>query len=341
MKRIILLFLFAVIVSIGKTQTKIWSVSKDAAQKADYPEIQAAVKAASSGDYIYVYPSVYLDSIKIDKPLVIAGPGYFLGENPDTQVNKSPATVLGKILISENSSGTIITGLNIENKVSVLNTSNVSLKRNRIHSIVINSSSNIFIKQNFIYSVSKSYVKDQNEIFSSIYILNNSSSITIKNNCITVPNLVYNNFLTTESNTSSLVENNVVYGHFEGENIVFNNNISREGAKGTNLNCTFNNNISVSYQFGTGVNGNIGNVKMDEIFIGSTVNASQDGRYQLKSGSKATGAGLNGVDCGMFGGNEPYVLSGLPAFPAIYFFEAPDGAGSSNGLPVHIKIKSH
>jgi hypothetical protein len=247
---------------------------------------------------------------------------------------------MGNVIITENSSGTIITGMNIENKVTVLDASNISIKRNRIHSLDINSSTNISLKQNFIYSVSNSFIKEQNQISSSIYVFNNSSSISIKNNFITVPNLLYNNFLTTESGTSSLVENNVVYGHFEGENIVFNNNISLEGTKGTVNNCTYNNNISVSYQFGT-TNGNLGNVKLDEIFVDSKVIASPDGRYQLKEGSKAKGAGQNGVDCGMFGGSEPYVLSGLPAFPAIYFFEAPDGAGSSNGLPVHIKIKSH
>jgi hypothetical protein len=341
MKKLTLLSLFVVLVFICSSQIKIWSVSKDASQKANFAEIQAAIEAASPGDYIYVYSSVYMDSLIVNKPLVIAGTGYFLGDNPDTQVNKSPATVMGTVLITENSSGTIITGLNIENKVTLLNANNISVKRNRIHSIEINASNNIFIKQNFIYAVSKSYIKDQNVISSSIYVNNNSSSISIKNNYIGVPNLVYNNFITTESNTSTVVEYNVVYGHFEGENIVFNNNISLEGTKGTVNNCTYNNNISVSYQFGTGVNGNQGNIKLDEIFVGSKENASQDGRYQLKDGSKATGAGLNGVDCGMFGGTDPYVLSGLPAFPAIYFFEAPDGAGSGNGLPVHIKVKSH
>ena len=35
------------------------------------------------------------------------------------------------------------------------------------------------------------------------------------------------------------------------------------------------------------------------VFISSE---STDGQYQLKNGSPAKGAGLDGVDCGMFGG---------------------------------------
>ena len=43
---------------------------------------------------------------------------------------------------------------------------------------------------------------------------------------------------------------------------------------------------------------------------------STDGRYKLKAGSPAIGYGVGGVDCGIYGGPEPYVLSGMPTVPA-------------------------
>ena len=75
---------------------------------------------------------------------------------------------------------------------------------------------------------------------------------------------------------------------------------------------------------------------MSTVFVGT---GSTDGQWKLIAGSTAIGAGVNGEDCGMFGGSNSYVLSGLPAIPAIYFFTAPAEGG--NQLPVKIKVKSN
>ena len=75
---------------------------------------------------------------------------------------------------------------------------------------------------------------------------------------------------------------------------------------------------------------------MNTVFAGT---GSTDGQWQLASGSPAIGTGTNGTDIGMFGGDDPYVLSGLPQIPAIYKF-----LGSSVGsqsIDVEVKIKSH
>lgn len=98
------------------------------------------------------------------------------------------------------------------------------------------------------------------------------------------------------------------------------------------------NNISNSTQFGSS-NGNQQNVNMNNVFVGITGN-SIDGQWQLKTGSPAIGAGFNGVDCGMFGGDFPYILSGLPPIPAIYYhIQTIDNI--NHILNVTIKAKSH
>ena len=63
-------------------------------------------------------------------------------------------------------------------------------------------------------------------------------------------------------------------------------------------------------------------------------------RFALVSGSQAIGAGYNGVDCGIFGGPTPYVLSGLPSRPWIYEFMAPPAVSQQNPAAIEIKVKA-
>ena len=58
----------------------------------------------------------------------------------------------------------------------------------------------------------------------------------------------------------------------------------------------------------------------------------------LKTGSPAIGAGMNGVDCGIFGGNQPYVLSGIPPIPSI--FEINYTAVGSSAVPIQVNLKA-
>ncbi|MCF8369327.1 MAG: hypothetical protein K9G76_09820 [Bacteroidales bacterium] len=59
-----------------------------------------------------------------------------------------------------------------------------------------------------------------------------------------------------------------------------------------------------------------------------------DNGYFLAPGSSAIGAGVNGGDCGVFSFDTgyPYVLSGIPAIPAIY--KATVGLVTGTTLPV-------
>jgi hypothetical protein len=76
---------------------------------------------------------------------------------------------------------------------------------------------------------------------------------------------------------------------------------------------------------------------MSTVFIGT---GSTDGKWQLKDNSPAKGAGTEGTDIGPFGGPKPYILSGIPNIPRIYFFDSPTSVTGTTGLPVHLKAKS-
>ncbi|MEZ5083070.1 MAG: hypothetical protein R2750_06440 [Bacteroidales bacterium] len=102
-------------------------------------------------------------------------------------------------------------------------------------------------------------------------------------------------------------------------------------------NCLYEYNIGTSTQFGN-QNGSQENVLTTDLYVGATGN-STDGQWQLKVGSPAIGTGEDGADIGIFGGESPYVLSGLPAIPAIYDLNAQ--SLPTNTLDVTVKAKSH
>lgn len=143
---------------------------------------------------------------------------------------------------------------------------------------------------------------------------NGVNGIFIRNNFLQAHNL--NNMkqaLELGSGFSGVVENNVIFGNMTVHNCTFANNILRDGSF-TSSNSLILHNIGNSMQFGN-EDGNQSNVNINNVFVGV---GSTDGRWQLKEGSPAIGTGVNGEDCGMFGGFRPYVLSGIPAIPSIY-----------------------
>ena len=87
-----------------------------------------------------------------------------------------------------------------------------------------------------------------------------------------------------------------------------------------------------------GGNGNINSSPLGLRFIDT---GSTDGRWKLKATSPGLGAGFGGVDCGIYGGTEPYVLSGIPPIPSIYLFSAPATGEKNTGLPIQVKVKSN
>jgi hypothetical protein len=119
------------------------------------------------------------------------------------------------------------------------------------------------------------------------------------------------------------------------------NNIFVSGSKGGGGDLMMHNiGSSTQYPIDPPDLNNQQNVIMDSVFVDYDLYI--DKGYLLKPNSPAIGAGVNGGDCGVFGyqsGGVPYVLSGLPAIPAIYETEV-ESIGP-NSVSVTIKAKSH
>jgi len=299
----------------------------------DFTNLSSAYSAAQPGDTLYVCGSVTnYGSLTLAKPLTIIGPGYFLASNPYTQVNTRTAA-LTLITFNAGSSGSLITGLQAQR--AVVNTSNITIVRNYFYytdssSYMISFASglsNIAIMQNYFYL---------NYDLTSLYGIITSGS----NNILYIANNLFRSDesrnITISSTSYATMENNVFYGGTVSiYNTLFQNNIMRSGTFDSNSGNTILNNISAGSQFGD-LNGNQSNVSMSAVF---TLSGSTDGNYILAPGSPAIGAGVNGVDCGIFGGISPYVLSGMPeGIPSIYEFSAPS---SGFTFPVHLKAHAH
>lgn len=279
-----------------------------------YANLTAAYNAAVDGDTIYIEgTTIDYGNLSVYKRLVFIGSGYFLNQNPETQANQNPSTVTS-IYFYAGSSGSKVLGLTINTYLYfAVSGQDYVIRRNSINSLYnIATVSNSYFEQNMI-NVSNGFFLNtlfRNNFMSTGSISSNNNSLFLTNNVI-------------YSMTFTMVElrNNIIYSSLVVSG------------------CNFYNNVCSSTQAPAG-NGNLLNVAMTDVFVcwASCTAYSSDARYQLKAGSPAIGAGTNGEDCGMFGGTDPYVLSGMPPIPAIYNFNY---NFNNSTITVDMKVKSH
>ncbi len=290
--------------------------------------LQSVINNASPGDILLLQgsPTSY-GTITLNKLLTLKGPGYYLGENPNTQVQFMEASI-NSFTIVTGAEGSVIMGLTFETQL-VVNTSNILVSKNKINTIFIGDNvSSVIINSNYI---------DRHYIGYCTVIGDNCSDIYFKNNFI-------DKF---RSNTSSslIVENNYVYEFHFGyihSSLIQNNIIYIGTSWGSLNNNSIQYNIFISSLPPTFNCCNNFQATATDIFIDSSdPRYSIDGRYILKAGSLAAGAGVNGVDIGMFGGSDPYVLSGIPDIPNIYQLVVPVTGYSNEGINVDIKVKAN
>ncbi len=86
------------------------------------------------------------------------------------------------------------------------------------------------------------------------------------------------------------------------------------------------------------------NANPDALFVGyptNTNNLAPDARAQLAPNSVAKTAGVGGTEAGAFGGDMPYVLSGIPTVPNIYQLTVPIQVPQNGTLNIQIKAKTN
>ncbi len=267
----------------------------------------AGSSSVQTGDTLYFESSMNsYGNMELTKRLILIGPGYFLGQNPETQANIAQAKI-ENLTFSLGSKGSIMTGMTVNSWTTIQDTA-ITMTRNNLGSTnVFNPSINNVITQNYIHSLN----------------LSGSQGNTIANNIFVKSNACWDgNCLYMGSNSSAEIRNNIFKGCQSIQNAVYENNIATGTAANSNntftsTNSTIYNNIGASTQYGSS-DGNQENIDMTTVFVNTV---SPDGMYQLLPGSPAIGAGVGGVDCGIFSGPDPYILSGMPDLPSIWYID--------------------
>jgi hypothetical protein len=327
MKRILISVLLIALFTVGIAEATVLRVNNNLGATAPYTTFSAAYTAAVSGDTIYVEGSATgYGGVGIYKKLVIIDSGYFLTENTNNQAN-TYSTIFDYQAFYDGSDGSEAIGLTMDqlvptgNSISKITVKNCNIKY--IYGAGSNSTGYLTLANNIITSY--------------LHVSNNCQSLVMTNNilsgvgtCVINPQqgtIVNNTFSTGAGITANKCN--------------FTNNIMNFGDLSGSDNTFFNNVVN-----GTQVpddNGNLRNVDMSTVFVCSCdcSGYSTDGKYVLSATSPAKEAGLFGEDCGAFGGTKPYILSGMPPIPSIYYLNVPGVAAQNNALKVTVKAKSN
>lgn len=329
------LILFA-ITMIGSTAfSAIWRVNNMPNSSADFTSLAAAIEAASPNDIIYLEGTgTRYDEgeLYLTKPLSIIGNGFFLTENDHLQANHFPSDLNISLYLDAGSEGTKLSGLSITGGNIYVYTSNITIERCyisvefRLHS-GDQSCSNFLLKQcyvlNGLWTWSMSY---------------ESSNIVIENN------IIFNDLTLNSDVCQYIVKNNIISGAYHdltAVNAIIQNNIVHGIVADETDNNVVENNIIGMGNVPNGGNNNLSEIDFAEVFVDwpDGENTSSDAMFELIDGSVAQGHGIDGIDCGVFDGDFPYILSGLPPIPRIYEDNI-SGVGTTEGLRVYIKAKS-
>ena len=271
-------------------------------------------------------------NVEVNKPLVIIGPGYFLDENTTPQLqNNANKAMIAQLYFPVTSSGSRVSGisqLNLGNTghVTYIEANDIVISRSRMRAVVLQGTglNNVVLTQNYI---------DEYFITSNISI----TGLTVRNNRAAS--------IALSAASQGDVSHNVFFdGASVFSPIQFYNNIIRGGSVAENNNTAANVHHNILSSSPTWLSGSTNHLGLAPVQVFSTANPTPDGSLQtLPAGSCGvchTG-GLNGGGIGMFFGAQPYILSGIPAIPAIFKLWANGSAVQGDNLPVTIGTRSN
>lgn len=360
MKKIILSFI-AFTFTATLIQAKIWRVNNNDGILADVTSPATLFDGtntvsnpeAANGDIIHIEPTATNYAFfTINKQVTIIGNGFFLsgaGSNAGLQENTFTSK-LSTVRFNTGSAGTKLIGLEFTTTVDFNSgySGNVDL---------------VFEKCLFPQGSAVSFAGGQT--YSNIALRKcrfagvntNLNNVTLNNftveNCIMVGNVFW--IKPTAATTNFVVRNNTFELNSGTPTVDFNNayvanNIFLTGASNNSFNsCVVKNNIFTSAQPGVtvGALSTNGNNLTSQLLTSIIANAgTNDTKYQLAGGSPAIGGGVDisgqKPDCGAFGGNDPYKLSGIPGIPTIYGLTVPANiATGQTTMTVNISTRNN
>lgn len=324
MKKLLILSAMCMAMTAQATVLRVSNVTNSGAP---YTTIPAAIEAAAIGDTIMVdgSPNKYSEktgstgSLRIDKRLVLMGPGYLLTQNGVQSNGDLTADFSATIKISEGGDGTIIQGFNItsESPLEIL-VPNVVITRCKVDCDVYigTDATNCVLHQNLFTGLVgrhnyTSYIAYNAQITNNIFMRVPTEYYGVLRG-ISESIVAYNTFTKNQADQYSPVIYSMTGCTIE-HNIFF-------GAEQTLDNNTMNDNY-----WGDGGGGNF--------YPYEKCTTDLDVKNANLSGLAGVMAGK-----GAFNGDDPYVISGIPAGPVIQDITVPATVEQGGTLNVTIKL---
>lgn len=301
--------LFIVLVTITLlANAKVLRVSNVSGSSAPYTNYSEAERDAVDGDTIMFEGSATpycaeRDTLRINKRVTIKGPGYFLVSNEISNENGAYAQI---DRIRMNVDGITISGV-VVSEILICSNNNV-ITRNNVGSLTFNYNvTKTIIHQNYIRGgcgLFTSYPKDDAIIPSYIQITNNIFTSSGRFQFIDYATIKNNTFTSSRANT---------FGSFCVSNTTFENNLGGGFSFYEDDGCICLNNL-----------------QLDDVSPYAGFSTDND-VYEID-------INVNGGIYGAFAGEDPYVLSGVPAGPVIEDIELPASVAKGKELKVNVKI---
>jgi hypothetical protein len=300
-----------------------------------YTHIDSALKYALDGDYLYLPAGAINkpEGTMIKKRLNIFGAGHY----PDSTKATGSTFINGNIHIWTEGTGSTLQGVyltgNIYLGVDASNAAakNILIQRCNFNEIYLSENGstnrgaeNIIITQNVLrgsvfFAAVKNVVVESNLIEGTLHYA--AGQVSIRNNV----------FLRRTGNA--------LYG-MVGANLENNIFISSAGFYGSsNAGLFFNNNIfkednPIGPYAASGNQFNITNLFVNQ----SGTSFSYEQNYKLNADSPAKNAGMDGKDCGIYGGANPYKEGAVPANPHIRAKVVPAQTDAQGKLNIQITV---
>ena len=324
-------------------QNTLWVSNQDNRIEVDHTDLQEAIDAAGSGDRIMVYPSpTSYGDVVIDKELYISGLGFDISANHDTHriTTETQSSLISKVSVTGAQGGSLE---HLMINTIELTATGFLIKGVRIGFMEMENCHDVVIRRCFIdppTQIDSRFLSGAaRKRHCSIILSGDNSQIAIENSIfdgsradspVDSYHNVYQGYSSSYDGDIPGSSSNFTFdGNFLGHSVntipgsQFYNNIGRSMG-GTNS--ILENNYSSS--------------TFEGVFVGYPTQSdhSFDQRYQLAPGSPALGAGRGGIDLGPFGGEDPYILSGLYDRPVVYQLDIPQNE-TTNSLDVRIKVR--